>query len=596
MSAEAIPAAAPEPAQPAPSPAVKPVRLWPAVALVALYWGSRLVVEQLDKLYFIGFLYSLASSGLLVLLFFAWWWTNRRIRLADRLYGFLVIVGGGLIAEPLCHPSVGWFGILTTGLPVVLAVWTLWMIVVKRASISRHRLGSLGVVALTWASFTLIRIEGINAELKPDLRWRWSPSAEDLFLAEAQPTADNRADWTPSLQPGDWPEFRGPGRDGVVRGVTIATDWKATPPRLRWRRRVGPAWSSVIVVNGRLFTQEQRGPQETVVAYDALTGQERWVHEDAARFEETVSGAGPRATPTFADGRIFTLGGTGILNCLDASTGRRLWSHDIAAAAGAPVPLWGFAGSPLVVDGLVIVFAGGPDDKGLLAYRADTGEPAWTAPAGRLSYSSPQPATLAGAKQCLFLSDRGLIAVDPPTGKVLWEHGEAMPGAPRTIQPHVVGDRQLAVGTLAGTGVSLIDVTHDGDAWNVTDRWASKDLKPEFPDLVIHQGYAYGFDVSLFCCLDLATGKRTWKAGRYGRGQVVLLADQSLLLVISEGGEMILLAANPKRHEELSRFRVLGGKTWNHPVLAQGRLYVRNAEEMACFDLEPGLATVALGR
>ncbi len=585
MSAESIPVVSQEPVPPFPSPAAKPVRLWPAVALLALFWGGRLVVEQLDKFYFIGFLYSLASSGLLVLLFFAWWWTNRGIRLADRLYGFLVIVGGGLVVEPLCHPSIGWFGILTIGLPVVLTVWTLWMIVVERAAISRHRLGSLAVVALAWASFMPIRIEGLNAELRPDLRWRWSPSAEDLFLATA-PTADNRADWIPSPQPGDWAEFRGAGRDGVVRGVTIPTDWKADPPRLLWRRRVGPAWSSVIVINGRLFTQEQRGPQETVVAYDASTGQELWVHEDAARFWETVSGAGPRATPTFADGRIYTLGGTGLLNCLDASTGRRLWSHDIAAEAGAPVPMWGFSGSPLVVDGVVIVFAGGPGDQSLRAYRADTGAPAWTASAGKLSYSSPQMATLAGTKQCLFLSDRGLTAVDPATGKVLWTHGEAMPGAPRTIQPHVVGDAQLAVGTLAGTGISLIEVSHAGDAWNVADRWVSKDLRPEFPDLVVHQRHAYGFDVSLFCCVDLATGKRCWKAGRYGRGQVILLADQSLLLVVSEHGELILLAANPRRHEELGRCRALDGKTWNHPVIVQGRLYVRNAEEMACYELK----------
>jgi outer membrane protein assembly factor BamB len=587
MPVESIPVVSQGLVTPLPSTPAKTVRLWPAVALVALYWGSWLVVGWLDKPYFIGFLYGLGSAGLFVLLFFTWWWTNGRMRLADRLYGFLLIVGGALLAIPLCHPSLGWFGVLTSGLPVVLAVWTLWLLVVQKASISQHRLGSLLVVALTWASFTLVRIEGIDAELKPDLHWRWSPTAEDLFLAEKASAADRLADWTPVLGPGDWPEFRGPDRDGVIHGVSLATDWQATPPRLRWRRRVGPGWSSVIVIDNRLFTQEQRGDQETVVAYDALTGQQLWVHEDAARFWEQVSGAGPRATPTFAGGRLYALGGTGVLKCLDASTGRRLWSRDIKADSGAQVPMWGFSGSPLVVDGLVVVFAGGPGDKGLLAYRSDTGEPAWTASTGQLSYSSPHLATLAGTKQCLLLSDRGLTAVDPATGKVLWEHGVPMPGAPRTIQPHVIGDNQLAVGTLEGPGVALIEVTHDGNAWNVVDRWASKDLKPEFPDLVVHQGHAYGFDVNLFCCLDLATGKRCWKAGRYGRGQVMLVADQSLLLVISEGGELILLAANPQRHEELGRFRVLDRKTWNHPVIAHGRLYVRNAEEMACYDLEP---------
>jgi outer membrane protein assembly factor BamB len=344
----------------------------------------------------------------------------------------------------------------------------------------------------------------------------------------------------------------------------------------------------VIVVGGRLFTQEQRGERgerEAVVCYDAGTGKELWAHEDAARFEDTVSGPGPRATPTFADGRLYTLGGTGILNCLDAASGKRHWSHDLMAETGAPLPMWGFCCSPVVAEGKVIVFAGGKGGQTLLAFDAESGQRAWTAPAGEGSYSSPQLATLAGERQCLFLSDEGLTAVDPAAGTLLWKHGLAMPGAPRTAQPHAVGGSQLLVGSLAGSGVAQIEVTRDGDTWKPVDLWASTDLKPEFPDLVVHQGHAYGFDVSIFCCIDLATGKRCWRAGRYGRGQVILLADQGLLLVLSETGEAVLLAANPRRHEELGRFRALNGKTWNHPVLVRGRLYARNAEEMACYEL-----------
>jgi outer membrane protein assembly factor BamB len=585
MAAASTPATSHAPVEPVAAGPASTVRVWPALSLLVLYWGSRLVVDQLDKFYFHGFLFSLASAGLLALLYFVWWWTNWRIRFVDRLYGFLVIVGGAGIAIELCHKSLGWFGVLTTGLPVVLTVWTLWLLVVKRAPGARHPLVSLVLVVATWAPFMLVRIEGVDAELTADMRWRWSPTAEDLFLAGQAPVADTMPDWTPVIQPGDWTEFRGAERDGVFRGTAIATDWTASPLRLLWRQRVGPAWSSVIVINGRLFTQEQRGDQETVVAYDAVTGEQLWVHADTARFWEQVSGAGPRATPTFDGGRLYTVGGTGILNCLDAATGGPIWSRDVRAEAGADLPMWGFSGSPLVSDGLVVVFAGGSGEQSLRAYRADTGEPAWTAAAGTLSFSSPHLATLAGVTQCLLLNDSGLTAVDPPSGKVLWQHGVAMPG-PRTIQPHVVGDAQLAVGTLAGPGIALIEVSRKDDTWTVADRWVSEDLRPEFPDLVVHKGHAYGFDKSLFCCVDLSTGKRCWKAGRYGRGQVVLLAEQSLLLVVSEGGELVLLAANPRHHEELGRFRALAGKTWNHPVLAHGRLYVRNAEEMACFELE----------
>jgi outer membrane protein assembly factor BamB len=274
------------------------------------------------------------------------------------------------------------------------------------------------------------------------------------------------------------------------------------------------------------------------------------------------------------------------LNCLDAATGKRYWTHDLVHEAAAPTPLWGFSASPLVIDDKVIVFGGGKREQTLLAYRVESGEPAWAAPAGAGSYSSPQSATLAGKRQCLMLTDDGLAAFAPDTGALLWKHGLAMPGAPRTAQPHLLGGDELLVASLAGPGVMRLKVAQEGTAWKPQENWASTDLKPEFPDLVVHDGHAYGFDVNVFCCIDLATGKRTWKAGRYGRGQVMLLADQSLLLVLSETGELVLLEATPKRHQELARFQAIQGKTWNHPVIAHGRLYARNAGEMACYELD----------
>jgi outer membrane protein assembly factor BamB len=371
----------------------------------------------------------------------------------------------------------------------------------------------------------------------------------------------------------------------VIPDITIATDWSKSPPRLLWRQPVGPAWSSVIVIGDRLFTQEQRGEQETVVCYEASTGKEVWVHADSGRFWEAVSGAGPRATSTFAGGQLFTLGATGILNCLDAATGERFWTHDVAAEAPAKPPMWGYSSSPLVVEDKVIVFAGGKGDRNLLAYRTDSGELAWTAPASQDSYASPQLVTIGGQRQCLFLGDQGLTSVDPATGKVLWQGGLAMPGAPRTLQAHVLSSSRVVVGTLSGVGVALVDVTLTGGQWKVAEVWSSNQMKPEFPDFVVHQGYAYGLDGAFLCCIDLASGARRWKEGRYGRGQVMLLPEQSLLLVISEKGEVLLLPADPQKHRVLGRFRALAEKTWTHPVIAHGRLYARNAEEMVCYEL-----------
>jgi outer membrane protein assembly factor BamB len=247
--------------------------------------------------------------------------------------------------------------------------------------------------------------------------------------------------------------------------------------------------------------------------------------------------------------------------------------------------MWGYSSSPLVVEDKVIVFAGGQGEQNLLAYRTDSGALAWAAQASQDTYSSPQLATIGGRKQCLLLGDHGLTAVDPATGAALWQYGWVMAGAPRAVQAHVLGSSQVVAGTLSGPGVALVDVTHEGDQWKVNEAWSTTQMKPEFPDFVVHGGYAYGFDGAHFCCIDLASGTRCWKQGRYGRGQVMLLREQSLLLVVTEKGEVLLLAADPQRHHELGRMRALSDKTWNHPVIAHGRLYVRNAEEMACYEL-----------
>jgi outer membrane protein assembly factor BamB len=225
--------------------------------------------------------------------------------------------------------------------------------------------------------------------------------------------------------------------------------------------------------------------------------------------------------------------------------------------------------------------------KSLLAYRVASGDLAWTADTGQNSYSSPQLTTLAGVPQCLMIHDFGLTSVDPATGKKLWETGLVMKGSPRCGQPHLAGENKLAVAMLDGPGVSLIEIAKTGDQWKISPVWATKDLKAEFPDFVVHEGNAYGFDTTTFCCVNLTTGKRAWKDGHFGRGQVILLEDQGLLLVVSESGEVILQAADAQARKELGRFQALNGKTWNHPIVANGRLYLRNAEEMACYELEP---------
>jgi outer membrane protein assembly factor BamB len=581
------------PEVPAPSAPPRPrPRLWPPVGLLVAYWGFVVGCDWLELSIFARFFSRLAAGALLALLLLVWWWVGSRTRLRERAYGFAVVVAGGLLAAPFLHPSVGGFGLIMGSLQVVLTVGLLGLVLALKASPFGQRLGLLAAVWLAWGSLTLIRIDGLTGDLHPDIRWRWSLTPEEAFLAErekgtAQGADSALPDTGPlSPTPGDWPRFRGPHADGVVRGIEIETNWDANPPRLLWRRRVGPGWSSMVVVAGRLFTQEQRGQREAVVCYDAATGKEVWAHEDAGRFWETTAGAGPRATPAFAGGRLYALGASGLLSCLDAWTGKLCWQRDIKVPSGAQVPQWGFSGSPLVVGGLVIVFAGGEGSENLLAYRARSGKLAWTAPAGPTSYGSPQLARLGGEDQILLLRNRGLTAVALDTGAVLWEHLVPLPAsAPRSLQPHALGGGQVLIASEADLGLALLDVKRKGGRWSAAERWVSREFKPAFNDFVVQGGHAYGFDGRIFACVELEEGTRRWKAGRYGRGQVLLLAEQSLLLVVSESGEVVLLSASPERHEVLGRFQAVKGTTWNHPVIAHGRLHVRNAEWMACYEL-----------
>jgi outer membrane protein assembly factor BamB len=387
------------------------------------------------------------------------------------------------------------------------------------------------------------------------------------------------------VETAEWPGFRGPGRDGVVPGARIATDWIVAPPVELWRRPVGPGWSSFALRGDRIYTQEQRGSEEVVSCYDATTGAPVWQHADEARFFESNAGAGPRATPTLHGDRVYTLGATGIVNSLETSDGRVAWSRDAAADTGAALPDWGFSGSPLVVGETVIVAASGT----LVAYDRATGKPRWVGKKGGVSYSSPQAVTIDGVEQVLMLSQAGASGVAPADGTVLWEH--PWPGFP-IIQPAVVAGGDFLLSASGDSGTRRLAVARSASAggsggWSAQERWTSTGLKPYFNDFVVHEGHAYGFDGRILACIDLADGERCWKGGRYGSGQLVLLPEQDLLLVLSERGELALVGATPDGFRELARHPAIEGKSWSHPVLVGDLLLVRNSQEMAAFRLAP---------
>jgi outer membrane protein assembly factor BamB len=593
-----LPTAIPVPL-PNPSPSnERRLRLWPGIVIVLLQWPLIVVpgwIAPGTMMHFMSMFLVPMIAGAAVA---CWWLFASRLRWLDRVLILLICAVGAAAAYFLSHPSFGFFGIAIYMLPWVTTAWVAWLVVSLRLRWSVRRAGIVCIFVVGWAYATTLRLEGVDGSMSATLDYRWAPTAEEKFLAEIAGKGKSAAELSSAnakpmvLQAGDWPGFRGPNRDGRLAGVRIATDWQQHPPRQVWRHRIGPGWGSFSVVGNYLYTQEQRGADEIVACYDADTGSEIWIHRDSARFSETVSGAGPRATPTFYEGKIYALGAgdsiaqTGMLNCLDAATGAVKWTRDIVSDSGAKVPTWGFSASPLVAQGVVTVFAGGPDHKSVLGYDPTSGKLLWSAGEGQLSYSSLQLSRVDGVEQLLIVTDAGLTAFAPTSGEVLWQHPWPIQDIARIVQPALLSDSDVLIGTGMGIGTRRVHVKHESKNWTAEEVWTTLAIKPYFNDLVIHKGHLYGFDGAFFTCVALEDGKGKWRQRGYGNGQVLLLTDQDVLLVLSEKGDVAIIEADPARCKELGRFKAIEGKTWNHPVLAHGKLFVRNGEEAACFQLD----------
>jgi outer membrane protein assembly factor BamB len=378
-----------------------------------------------------------------------------------------------------------------------------------------------------------------------------------------------------------WTDFRGPKRDGVYDELDILTIWPAQGLPQLWKQPVGGGYASFVAAGGRAFTIEQRRGQEVVAAYDLETGRELWTNSWDADFRESMGGDGPRATPTWHEGRLYALGALGELRCLDARSGKLVWNRNILSDAQAGNLQWGMSAAPLVVDDKVIVLPGGRSGKSVVAYNKDTGSPVWQALDDKQAYTSPVLITLAGQRQILMVSAQRVVGVSPEDGKALWDFPWVTSYDVNSAQPLVIGENRVFVSAGYGHGAALVEVTRSGDSFAAKLLWENVNMKNKFNSSVYYQGHIYGLDEAILSCVDANTGERKWKGGRYGYGQLLLASGH--LIVLTESGEVVLVKATPESHVEVSRFSAIEGKTWNHPALANGRLLVRNTTEMACF-------------
>jgi len=475
------------------------------------------------------------------------------------------------------------------GMGASVLVLAVWYFAFASISWATRGITALLLVLGGMASLAAIRRIDFTGDMRPVFEFRWQPNRDQLLTAHRTSLATD--DDLPPIQldairETDMAEYRGQRRDGVVTGPPLARDWTARPPEVIWREPVGGGYAALSVAGNVAVTIEQRGENEAVVCYDPASGRERWIYDYPAKFSEPLGGVGPRATTTIAGGKVYALGGTGVLTCLDVANGAHVWTRNVLTLSGAKNLQWGMAGSPLVFDGKVIVSPGGQGaatGRAVLALDAGTGELIWSIGDAQGAYASPMLARLDNVQQLIIFDAEGVAGFDLDGRGELWRYPWKTPFDNSAAQPVVLpGDRVLIT---SDNGCALLKINRQDDTWSVEPLWTNKLLKGAYANPIARDGFVYGLDKGILVCLDLKTGRRRWKQGRHGHGQMLLADD--LLVILSEKGHLVLVEATPDAYRELGKIPAIEGRTWNNPTMVEGRIFVRNHLEMACYDLHP---------
>lgn len=387
----------------------------------------------------------------------------------------------------------------------------------------------------------------------------------------------------------DWPQFRGPNRDGISPEAAVLKSWPAGGPKVLWTAPVGEGYSQVVSVKGRLYTLAQQGEEQVALAIDGATGRRLWRTRIDGEYNDG-QGDGPRSTPTVDGDMVYALSANGKLAALRAGNGQVAWQHDLRAEYGANPPQWGISTSPLVEGNLLIVNVGGAGNKSIVAFDKTNGKTVWTSQGDGAGYSAPIAITVRGVRQIIVFTADAVLSISPKDGRLFWRSGWKTSYDVNAATPIFLPPDKLFVSSGYDTGAALLQINRT----NVSEVWRSRGMKNQFSSSVLHNGILYGFDNSTFKAIDAATGAERWKQRGFGHGSLILAGGH--LVVLSDRGKLALVSATPEEYRELGNAQVLEGKCWTSPSLADGRLYVRNEEKLVALDWKGAAAPAAPGR
>ena len=393
-----------------------------------------------------------------------------------------------------------------------------------------------------------------------------------LFLAASTANAD------------DWPNWRGPRGDGISRETNLAKSWPTSGPKVLWKMDLTGGYSSVVVAGNRLFTQTKDKNQDLVLCVNALTGEKLWEYRydcDYAKYPSLDKRflTGPKATPTVDGDRVYATGNTGLLQCLDVRTGKLIWEQDLLKLGDRSCPEYGYCNSPFIVGDSLFVHPGGSKGNSIAALNKKDGSTLWLSLNDRIGWATPIHIEVEGAPQVVYFTGQSCIGVGPKNGELLWRFDWKTMFDINAATP-IYSEGFLFLSSNYGSGGALLRLKPKGDPEVV---WKSLTMQNHFSTSVLFQGHLYGFSSDRLRCVVFKTGAVQWDKSGLGKGSL-LIADGHLI-ALGEDGTLVLAEASPSRYAEKARAKVLDGTCWSVPVLANGKLYVRNEKQLLALDL-----------